>query len=177
MKKIIATLALVAMASTAQAADWETGKGDRWTGVYIGGIAAGTGGTVETYWENVDWAQIIGGGTIGYNYQMGDFVMGLESNLMYGCFAIEGAGQCVDNFEATALGRLGYDINGVLLYAAGGVVYDDLSVYGLSVDTVNWIAGGGVEIDTGGGWSVKGEVLYHSGLETAQGRVGINYRF
>ena len=62
----------------------------------------------------------MGGGTIGYNYQMGDVVMGLESNLMYGCIGIEN--ECFGNFEATALGRIGYDINGVLLYAAGGAV-------------------------------------------------------
>ena len=52
MKKLIAIAALLAATVTpAQAADWATGKGDRWTGAYIGAIGAGTGGTVETYWE------------------------------------------------------------------------------------------------------------------------------
>jgi outer membrane immunogenic protein len=182
-----------------------------WTGFYIGGFVGGafadgdatttdpclTGAACAvvgsyngvipvTY--NLD-SSFIGGGTIGYNWQSGQFVFGLEGEAGYmrvrGSSTFLGAPVGGDTVASTAIGdwygviaaRLGWAFDRVLVYAkVGGVVSEvqtgvvDACVVGAcgpglvnttAKDTVWGVAaGGGVEFAITNNWTVKGEYLW-----------------
>jgi outer membrane immunogenic protein len=163
-----------------------------WTGLYWGvniGYSWGhdertatlTGvGTISAS-QKVDG--VVGGFQSGYNYQFGQWVLGLETD-------IQASGQKGGStFQAAALTtgttdhklpwfgtsrtRLGvlWSPN-VLLYGTAGVAYGQVkdsvtinSPLGSAVGTfkdvkAGWTAGGGVEETIGGGWTAKLEYLY-----------------
>ena len=89
----VAALGLVA-AGAASAADLPSRKGPiaapvymppafTWTGFYVGANAGYGWGNVNTngFGQVSDLDGFVGGGQIGYNYQMGQFVVGLEADL------------------------------------------------------------------------------------------------
>jgi len=106
-----------------------------WTGFYLGGYAGTTWGS--THWVSVfppfnrvnpDFAGVVAGGQIGYNYQIGHTVVGLEGDL--GWTNAKGARSCPNQFFftcenhmdwlSTVTGRLGYAWDRVLVYGKGG---------------------------------------------------------
>jgi outer membrane immunogenic protein len=177
-----------------------------WTGFYIGANAGGVwsraefdyaaapagfpGGAVaiNTAGTNrYDRSGFTGGGQIGYNWQMGQFVWGLEADIQYtdvkggATIAIPGfvAGTAVtqsykSEWLSTVRGRLGVAFDRVLVYGTGGLAvaevnWADTVVFPASAtfnaasnnDTrVGWAAGGGIEWAFAPNWSVKGEALY-----------------
>jgi outer membrane immunogenic protein len=142
------------------------------------------------------------GGTLGYNFQTGPWVYGLEGDWSWtdingstGC----GAGTCSikNHWLATARGRLGYAMGAtgsILPYVTGGAAFGDIEQSVSGVGTVSnskagWTLGGGVEAQIAGPWTAKVEYLYvdlgdgpslagqssefHSNII----RAGLNYRF
>jgi len=139
-----------------------------WTGFYAG-VNAGwgwrdsdrepvvLGGTVPgtLFFPNSgDDGGFTGGGQIGYNYQIGSFVIGLETDIQWAdtdqgvdvAFIPAGApgtfvpGRFDNNLSdwfGTVRARAGVAFDRVLIYATGGLAYSD--------DTTGWVAGGGVE--------------------------------
>jgi outer membrane immunogenic protein len=120
-------------------------------------------------------AGALGGGQLGYNYQLfGSFVIGAETD-------IQGAGI---SDSRTALGgglishkldwfgttraRAGLATGPVLSYVTGGVAYGGIetgvtSPFGSITNTTTktgWTWGTGVEAALGGNWSAKAEYLY-----------------
>lgn len=101
----------------------------------------------------------IGGGQIGYNYQVGTIVMGLEADIQYVNQKSE-SGYAVflsdaDGFSTTAIGtqsqinwfgtvraRLGLAMDRALVYATGGLAYGN-------VETASGILGSGVDFTDG----------------------------
>ena len=96
---------------------------NNWTGFYIGAM----GGYAQ---ENTsDIGQLSGGfagGTVGYNWQNGNLVLGLEAD---GAWADVGATLGIPGFASldytirslgTVRGRIGYAFDQVLLYGTGG---------------------------------------------------------
>lgn len=130
-----------------------------WEGAYLGGHVGGAWSTttVDDKYDYVgdpsssnavNGSDLIGGGQVGYNFQMGHFVFGPEIDLGYlglsasqsaalprspDCLAHYGANVCgLDaNYETSGgfygdiTGRLGYAFDNVLLYAKGGVAFLD----------------------------------------------------
>lgn len=130
-----------------------------WTGFYIGGsVGAGYGGRADTTFAaapasantvafpgataNPQLAGILGGGQIGYNYQMGQWVLGAEAAFDWtnarGAKACGSASPaigdptnalfnvtCSDQLTwlATATGRLGYAWGRTLWYAKAGAAW------------------------------------------------------
>jgi outer membrane immunogenic protein len=147
-----------------------------WNGFYIGGMG-GYGS------ENSDQFGIKGGfagGTIGYNWQFGQFVAGIEAD---GAWAdinnsvtqvFPGVGALTASAKvdamATIRGRFGVAVDQVLLYGTAGLALADakIGVTGLGVSLsdsqtmTGWTAGAGVEWMFLPHWSVKGEYLYRS---------------
>jgi outer membrane immunogenic protein len=96
-----------------------------------------------------------GGGQIGYNYQIGSFVIGVEADIQYAdtdedqtVVFLPGAGFTgtfvpgVFNSNApewwgSVRARLGFAIDRVLIYGTGGLAYTE--------DAAGWALGGGVE--------------------------------
>ena len=106
-----------------------------WTGLYIGALlGADWGSTNWTFTDdggttNPRFAGLLGGGEIGYNYQAGKWVFGIESDA--GETNARGARPCPTgffynceintNWLATATARVGYAYwDRVLVYAKGG---------------------------------------------------------
>ncbi len=206
IKTAIATLLLLGATGAASAADiprkapaYYSPSYYDWTGFYIG--ANGGYGWVE----NSGPKGFVGGGQLGYNWQTGRLVLGVEGDIQYTgmkqeeTFGAVTASAKVKSF-ATARGRLGYAFDRLMVYGTGGFAYTktelSLTSGGASISdskwSSGWTAGGGVEWAAWDRWSVKGEYLYvHSGDitltlagVTASGnynfhvaRAGLNYRF
>jgi len=113
-----------------------------WTGFYIGGNIGMTeyysrvtddGDWFEIFTRERDEPSFVGGGQIGFNYQMGDLVFGIEGDAQgfpnaktYNSY--DGGYQndfLKVDFMTTLRGRVGVtlDNNKVLLYATGGAAY------------------------------------------------------
>jgi outer membrane immunogenic protein len=212
MKKTLAAAtvaALVGVAGAANAADLYKGGSLKdvpayvppptWTGFYIGAHVGGFwaeinnhnldgwgDGTVARSWNNNNDG-VFGGGTVGYNYQTGPFVFGVEADF-------GGAGLTNDwndgvlvgnphflhvkneaSFYADVTGRLGYAAGPALFYVKGGWAFLDTNftmdgccladgVTAWSVRNDNgldgWTVGGGIEYMWSPSWSVKAEYLY-----------------
>jgi outer membrane immunogenic protein len=138
----------------------------------------------------------IGGGQLGYNWQRGTWLFGLEGDIQFsnergsgdvctvaGCpvgSAVFTRDYKLDWF-GTARGRVGFlPAERLLLYATGGLAYGNFSgsswTLPLDVGTwshlqAGWTVGAGVEAALGSNWSVKFEYLYmdlgHVGGSTA----------
>lgn len=148
----VAALATVLIPRTAHAAELPLKApalvpGYNWSGLYIGGNIGY--GRSSTFWDNLEdttlWGDnippdsfshgvsgMIGGGQIGYNYQTGPYVFGIEA--MVDASAIKGDhasdtvfGAADDQFETRIksllliTGRIGYAWNNLLVYGKGGM--------------------------------------------------------
>jgi len=173
-----------------------------WTGFYAGlniGYGWGNSNTTVNFLDpsgfvlfsatnSFDMSGVIGGGQIGYNWQSGNWVPGLEADFQgsgirgTGTFVCP-AGVCsvtglpvtetlTEKLQwfGTARGRLGYTVTPtVLLYATGGLAYGEIATSGVIADPTylsnntlkaGWTAGGGIEDGVGGNWTVKLEYLF-----------------
>jgi outer membrane immunogenic protein len=110
----------------------------------------------------------VGGGQIGYNYQIGSFVLGVEADLQWAdlggssglayttfvappTFVAAGAAGGIDWF-GTVRARVGVAFDRALVYATGGFAYggadDDNNTFGLVNDDdvrTGWVLGAGFE--------------------------------
>jgi len=153
-----------------------------WNGLYLGvngGYAWGTAnfsnalGSFDAN-NQTGW---LAGPTIGYNFQTGTWVFGLEGDVDYawlkgnavntfGAGCAGGGGCDVKNtFFATARGRVGYAWDRFMPYITGGGAFGSIKMTpaaGTS-ETDNkfgWTLGAGLEYAFGGAWSTKLEYLY-----------------
>jgi outer membrane immunogenic protein len=153
-----------------------------WTGFYVGGnlgwgwrdddnetvvlsgpgIPAGLVGTLN--FDNGNDGNFLGGGQIGYNYQIGSFVIGAEADIqgintddneavffpgpgMAGVFVPGEFEDSADWFGTVRL-RAGVAFDRFLVYATGGLAYTE--------DNTGWTAGGGVEWALPVNWNLFG---------------------
>jgi len=163
-----------------------------WTGFYIGGNI-GAGWAQRTVTDSVfgatfghsSDAAFIGGGQIGYNWQLGSFVFGVEGDVDgiahdnhnatgvflggTGPFAVTSHNEWVSTLAA----RFGFAADHWLFYgkAGGGWVgasnftianlATGASVVGNNGNTTGgWMLGGGIEYAITNNWTVKGEYDY-----------------
>ena len=150
-----------------------------WQGFYAGlnggyGLSGGNGDSFGRAQPQGGF----GGGQIGYNFQAGPLVFGLETDFQGGDLSGSAAGttsggtafsnhESVDWF-GTARGRLGLALGHALFYGTGGFAYGDVrqsAVYdgvsfGASGTQTGWVAGGGIEYKVSPAWSLKGEYQY-----------------
>ena len=162
-----------------------------WTGFYIGGH-------VGYGWSSKDWSQtfsslalaldrsvnsadvdgFLGGVQVGYNWQTGRWVLGVEGDWSWtnadGCtrFAISTnyAGCTNANWYSTVTGRLGYSWDRALVYVKGGAAFaneDHFITFGgtqvtntASATRTGWTVGVGVEYALSNNWSAKVEYNY-----------------
>jgi outer membrane immunogenic protein len=153
-----------------------------WTGFYVGAHLGGA-------WSSANWTDpvsglgdnptssgIIGGGQLGYNYQIGPWVLGLEGD--FSGTSLSGSDTDIAGFThstntdwtSTVTGRLGYAVNRALFYAKGGAAFANerntvtsplglLSATGTSTQT-GWTAGAGIEYAIDPKWSARIEYDY-----------------
>ena len=152
-----------------------------WTGFYAGlhggwgsfqGAAdnfAGLGGTISL--SGSGW---LGGAQLGYNYQIGSWVLGVEGDWAYtdihGTNVAPALEQTVRiNWVGTVTGRAGIAWDRTLVYFKGGVALGDVRSEALIPSTAlftggdtrtGWTLGAGVEYGWFGNWTVKAEYDY-----------------
>src|ERR1700704_3056190 len=173
-----------------------------WSGFYIGGNVGYGWGNGNTHFEDIPTTPgfiagttpttvgnrlngVIGGGQIGYNWQMGSLVTGLEADIQGS--AIKGSVETLvaslgsSTFSSdeklswfgTVRGRLGVTATpDVLLYATGGFAFGGVEnsanlAFGsgsfpgaVSKTKSGWTAGAGAEWMFARNWSAKLEYLY-----------------
>lgn len=179
-----------------------------WTGFYVG-LNGGYG------WGKADVSNVFGdfttdstngwliGATLGYNYQTGMWVWGLEGDLDWSLIKGNssnvlacGGGTCEvkDTWFGTLRGRVGYAMNNILFYGTGGLAYGDLKGELNSLTETKtefgWTLGAGMEVGLAPNWSAKVEYLYmdlgsrsfsitgnENGFSASVLRLGVNYHF
>jgi len=165
-----------------------------WTGFYIGGNVGGA-------WAHHDWTDTFGldfgggnnngvfiaGGQVGGNYQINNFVIGVEgtfdwaannNNSTNGIVVPALGGNIVrvtsnDTWLSTVAGRFGVAYDRVLFYAKGGGAWignngftvtnvtTGASITGSNSNTTSgWLAGAGIEWAFANNWTVKFEYDY-----------------
>jgi outer membrane immunogenic protein len=147
---------------------------NNWTGFYIGAM----GGYAQEDTSDA-LGEISGGfagGTLGYNWQTGNFVLGVEADAAWADVGVRVGNPAIAAVETrirsmgTVRGRVGYAFDQVLVYGTGGYAWADnrltLSALGVSVSDSQihsgWTVGAGVEVMFAPKWSVKAEYLYKS---------------
>jgi opacity protein-like surface antigen len=119
-----------------------------WTGFYVGGFIGIA--TADTGWSylgvtnlslggstSVHAAGFLGGGTLGYNRQFGNFVAGFEADLGWTNASGGRSVPCPSgflfncdislNWLSTITGRFGYAVDRLLVYAKGGLAVGEVS--------------------------------------------------
>jgi outer membrane immunogenic protein len=197
MRKLtLSLLAFTALTGAAFAADLPAQKSApvpapdpaiNWTGAYagvrLGGAFGNTSQTLNKNGYSGSWANngVIGGGHVGYNYQVNSFVLGAEA--AFDLLSVQGSQNNYTAFSPNVFGaksyhdyiisvdgRLGYAYKNILIYAIGGYAFaannSSLTLNGLQIgsvsNTVNgYDVGGGVEYALTNQWSVRGEYRYY----------------
>jgi outer membrane immunogenic protein len=171
-----------------------------WTGVYIGGhlgwgwetnnttaISGGVSFPPGYQFPTVHQDGFLGGGQIGFNYQVAQWVLGAESDISW--TGIQGSttfpspvdarfsiAQSQILWTSTLTGKLGYAWSNWLVYGKAGAAWAELqsssmtfhSTTGIlssfdpavNVSRFGWTAGAGIEYGLGNNWSVRAEYDY-----------------
>ena len=104
-----------------------------WTGFYVG--INGGGGFGTSNWDSTGSRNISGGlvgGTVGYNYQFGHAVVGVEGDMNWADINGSTTNACPagcktsDSWLATVRGRLGYAADRFMPYVTGGAAFGDI---------------------------------------------------
>ena len=151
-----------------------------WTGFYVGvngGFAWSRNDevmSVPTVFRGLAPEGGFGGGQIGYNWQSGAFLLGIEADIQ-GADIRDGAVITGVPFKSdldwfgTVRGRLGYVAGRTLFYGTGGFAYGGIDneflfapgVHFKSSGTATgYVIGAGIEHKFGPTWSVKAEYQY-----------------
>jgi outer membrane immunogenic protein len=181
-----------------------------WTGFYVGLNGGYMWG--QSKWSGTSNFEVtpkgwLGGGTLGYNFQTGVWVWGIEGDIDYvnlkGTADSSFCSGCTfkETWLGTLRGRVGYSYDRWLPYLTGGLAYGNMYMQGPAGGSENktkagWTLGAGVEYAFLGAWSTKLEYLYvdlgsatcgmaNCGFATNEEvkfkasvvRVGLNYRF
>lgn len=171
-----------------------------WTGVYIGGQIGyawtsgnnnfngfdpffGTGTFLSTSIGGTP-SGVIGGGNVGYNYQINQWVLGLEGSVdgtslsnTSAAFFPDGttlSAHSTADIQGSICGKLGVAWDRALIYATGGVAFGGFNTtvsisnpgfgfFGsgnVSTTRVGWTVGGGIQYAVTNNWSIFAEYRY-----------------
>jgi outer membrane immunogenic protein len=158
-----------------------------WTGFYLGingGFGTGTSnwsdGVIGTT-GSFPTSGFLVGGTLGFNYQIAEYVLGIEGdgdwtnlrgNSGLTCGAISAfvtppvSCQTQSQWLATVRGRVGYAFDRILLYGTAGAAFGNVqaglnppSTFDNAVEA-GWTVGAGIEVAFAQNWTAKAEYLF-----------------
>ncbi|MEA2907439.1 MAG: outer rane immunogenic protein [Alphaproteobacteria bacterium] len=202
-KKIVlgAVAAALMAATSAHAADLPAGIGYSapsqalvysWMGPYLGLNLGYEWGSVSNNPTRPNGLE--GGIQGGYNWQNGQYVFGVETDLqLSGADDVIAPWKFSNPWFGTTRARIGYAANNILFYGTGGLAYGSLKLDSAGLTetktSLGWAIGAGVEMGLTPNWSAKVEYLYFSlsdrarfigttnGLSASLLRLGVNYHF
>lgn len=194
-KLLLASVASVALASGALAADLPVRAAPppppvyafNWTGFYIGAqigyqmnqgdFAVGAPPAPPFLVGGYDADGVIGGIHLGYNWQTGSLVLGVEGDIELS--GASGTGASVPagfiggsdlNWQGSLRLRAGFAIDRLLLYVTGGIAFGDfdhtfapavgIPVASFSDTRIGWTVGAGAEWAFAPNWSARIEYRY-----------------
>ena len=161
-----------------------------WTGLYLG-VHGGFGGDKFDYpfsaagipgRASLTSSGFFGGGQIGYNWQVSNWVLGLEADIagsdikseaaaVVGPVSINAGSKL--NWFGTVRGRLGYAVDRVMVYGTGGFAYGEtettasaaiapiaVAAFSQTNSKQGWTAGAGIEYAMTNTITFKAEYLY-----------------
>ncbi|WP_349962571.1 outer membrane protein [Rhizobium sp. ZPR3] len=157
-----------------------------WTGFYVGGYAGGAFATnkLKSFGGSTSVSLspdgFTGGGLVGFNYQIGSVVFGGEGEFGYdgweaGKNYLNARGgtrhaESEGSYIGRVRGRVGYALDNLLLYTAGGVSFADDKVTqtnnfvgvsnSITKDFVGWNVGAGAEYAFTPNWIGRLEYIY-----------------
>jgi outer membrane immunogenic protein len=167
-----------------------------WTGVYVGGQIGYQWGESQNPYVYADADPgvpvfplqlshtdegIVGGAHVGYNWQISQFVIGLEgdvngsdyqgtSTYPYPTASFLNTESTRIGIEGSVRGRVGFAWDRVLIYGTGGVAFASINnsvevpvvdaYASASTGRVGWTAGGGIEYAIDNNWSIRAEYRY-----------------
>jgi len=161
-----------------------------WTGFYVGGQIGGAWGHDNGIIDppdvfipfNINASGGIGGFHAGYNYQVGQWVVGVEGSVDWAklnktfdvgiCTVFCADATTKADTQGSIRGRVGIAVDRALFYATGGVAvaqitntYDTTTAFGggfasLSHERDGWTAGGGFDYAVTNNWSLLAEYRY-----------------
>jgi len=212
---MVAAAALMASFGAAAAADLGGYRGSTkdapvaygparsWAGLYVGasvGYAWGEGEQLTEGTLKTDLDGAVYGAQIGYNFQRDNVVYGVEAS--FNGANLEGSefGGAVTSeldWYATAVARLGYSFDDMLVYGFGGVAWGDVKLGFVGFESeethVGWTAGLGVERALSDNFSLRLEYAhvdlgtedhFKAECDGCEGsaefdvvKVGVNYKF
>jgi outer membrane immunogenic protein len=154
-----------------------------WTGFYLG--INGGGGWGSSQWDGVGQFDLSGGllgATIGYNWQIGRFVIGAEGDIDWSGIRGTTTTYCLPGCSTrnywltTVRGRLGYAFDRFLPYLTAGLAVGDINASlpgfpGGSVSNAGWTIGAGLEVGIVSNISLKAEYLF---VDLADFNCGLN---
>ncbi len=190
-KFLLATVATVALANVASAADMPARMATKavpyialynWTGFYVGGnLGYGWARTSDDAGGSAKLNGVVGGGQIGYNWQINNLVLGIETDFQGTSERASATGAIGPiafatteriRYFGTVRGRVGYAWDRWMVYATGGYAYTNVGVdatatVGALTGTASsnttksgGTVGAGVEWAFAGPWTAKLEYLY-----------------
>ena len=226
MKRTLTILAIIASASAASAADMPQAApytrapvmvdpGVNWTGFYVGAMGGygwsdqtrATIGGITVSSSNNDIKGGFAGGTVGYNWQTGPAVFGIEADAAWSGIKyseVDLGVTLADKIQAigSVTGRIGYAANAALFYVKGGYAWADNQISASAGGAAfseshlhsGWTIGGGLEYLFVPNLSGKVEYMYADfsnanyltnvvaggiglGVTVQTVKVGVNYHF
>ena len=180
-----------------------------WTGFYIGGNLGGKWGGFDqtlsgpansiTFSRGDSNAEFVGGGQIGYLWQTGQVVFGIEADIdatrlrdsvtvgsAFGPFVPGDTLEVRNDWQSSVRGRIGWAFDRTMVYVTGGGAWANLKATGTFVPfgptpglTVSrdktvfgWTIGGGLDYMLAGGWSLGAEYRFTSFEKENGGTLG-----
>jgi outer membrane immunogenic protein len=210
MKRIVLSALLAALPMAASAADLPRRSAPvqqfsappifTWTGFYVGVNAGAIWGDYTKVAKPLDAKTgFTGGGQLGYNYQIGSVVAGLEGDYNFadlsgrGLIGATASRGKLDSF-GTLRGRLGLAFDRAMIYGTGGYAFGSSEIRVGALKDDKWhngyALGAGLEYAFTNNISAKAEYIYmdfedkkhfggpgKAGIDANVVRGGINYRF
>jgi outer membrane immunogenic protein len=198
----VAMLALISAGGAAQAADiyrrapytvQQPLNIYSWAGPYVGAnIGYATGDITNSV---ASPSGVAGGIQGGYNWQFGQWLVGLEGDIQAsGANDTFAAWKFSNPWFGTLRGRGGFVMNNILIYGTGGLAFGNVRAEVLNLtenhSAAGWTLGAGAEIGITPNWSAKAEYLYvnlnnsqfaltglPNGYQFSVVRLGVNYKF
>jgi outer membrane immunogenic protein len=197
----LVALALIGAGGAAQAADIYRGAPytlrqpikNSWAGAYVGANVGYAAGDVTN--SVASPSGVAGGIQGGYNWQFGQWVVGLEGDIQAsGAKDTFAAWKFSNPWFGTLRGRGGFAMNNILLYGTGGLAFGNVRAEVLNLTenhaTAGWTLGAGAEYGFAANWTAKAEYLYvnlnntqfaltglPNGYQFSVVRLGVNYKF
>ena len=192
---LLASVGAIALAGSAYAADMPSPPPAylppvpifSWTGIYVGAqagyawgndsINGGIPASGAFFPGNLSPQGIIGGGHVGYNLQINQWVAGLEGTVDGSSFSGSSslgsvAASTAENIQGSICIRAGYAYDRFLAYVTGGAAFTSISnnysafvapgavSSGITRSRAGWTVGGGLEYALTNNWSVRVEYRY-----------------